>query len=174
MNQIKGTSPESVFYSGYYAEAAPFVQQLRDGGFTGVFRQRRRHQGPGVRQTGRCGRQRTPSCPARAARPPVTSPNGTPTPSARSRGTYSTGVTTWRDHAEGHRLGKITRADLLDFVRNYQGQGIARKYQWTETGELTTTLIWIYRSSSGAERRARDPMASGASRTSAVKESATG
>ena len=46
---------------------------------------------------------------------------------------------------KGIDSGKITRADLLDFVRNYQGQGIARKYQWTETGELTTTLIWIYK-----------------------------
>ena len=34
---------------------------------------------------------------------------------------------------------------LLDYVKKYEGQGVARKYQWTETGELTTTLIWIYK-----------------------------
>jgi branched-chain amino acid transport system substrate-binding protein len=34
---------------------------------------------------------------------------------------------------------------LLDFVRNYDGQGEARKYQWTDKGELTSDLIWIYK-----------------------------
>src|SRR5262249_10377038 len=29
VTQIKGASPDAVFYSGYYAEAAPFMQQLR-------------------------------------------------------------------------------------------------------------------------------------------------
>jgi branched-chain amino acid transport system substrate-binding protein len=33
----------------------------------------------------------------------------------------------------------------LSFARAYDGQGVARKYQWTDTGELTTTLIWIYK-----------------------------
>ena len=34
---VKGESPDAVFYAGYYAEAAPFVQQLRDGGVTATF-----------------------------------------------------------------------------------------------------------------------------------------
>ena len=63
----------------------------------------------------------------------------------QAAGTYS---------AEGYDLGTIllkgidsgaiTRPALLEFVRNYEGQGVARKYQWTPEGELTTTLIWIY------------------------------
>ena len=47
--------------------------------------------------------------------------------------------------AKGIDSGAVTREALLDFVRKYDGQGIARKYQWTETGELTTNLIWIYK-----------------------------
>ena len=46
---------------------------------------------------------------------------------------------------KGIDSGKITRPDLLEFVRTYNGQGVGRKYQWTPTGELTTTLIWIYK-----------------------------
>ena len=45
---------------------------------------------------------------------------------------------------KGIDSGAITRPALLDFVRNYKGQGVAREYQWTPVGELTTTLIWIY------------------------------
>jgi len=37
VTQIKGVSPDAVFYSGYYSEAAPFVQQLKDGGVEATF-----------------------------------------------------------------------------------------------------------------------------------------
>jgi branched-chain amino acid transport system substrate-binding protein len=46
---------------------------------------------------------------------------------------------------KGIDSGAVTRPALLDFVKNYDGQGVARKYQWTDKGELTTTLIWIYK-----------------------------
>ena len=41
--------------------------------------------------------------------------------------------------------GAVTRPALLDFVSKYVGQGVARKYEWNDKGELTTTLIWIYK-----------------------------
>ena len=34
---VNGASPDAVFYAGYYSEAAPFVQQLRDAGMTATF-----------------------------------------------------------------------------------------------------------------------------------------
>ena len=37
VTQVKGASPDAVFYSGYYSEAAPFAQQLKDGGVTAQF-----------------------------------------------------------------------------------------------------------------------------------------
>lgn len=33
----------------------------------------------------------------------------------------------------------------LRYCHNYQGQGVARHYQWTPTGELTSNLIWVYK-----------------------------
>ena len=53
VTQVKGAVPDSVFYSGYYAEAAPFVQQLRDGGFEGTFVSADGTKDPRVRQAGR-------------------------------------------------------------------------------------------------------------------------
>ena len=41
--------------------------------------------------------------------------------------------------------GADTRPALLDFVRTYDGQGVARKYQWNPNGELNSDLIWIYK-----------------------------
>ena len=46
---------------------------------------------------------------------------------------------------KGIDSGAITRPALLDFVTGYNGQGLARTYQWTDTGELTSNLIWIYK-----------------------------
>ena len=61
-------------------------------------------------------------------------------------GTYSTeGYDLGTILAKGIGSGAVTREALLDYAKKYEGQGVARKYQWTDTGELTTTLIWIYK-----------------------------
>ena len=145
VNQVKGATPDAVFYSGYYAEAAVFVQQLRDGGYTGVFASADGAKDPEfVKQAGAASKDAILSCPCG----PATGDFAKQYTEAFSQapGTYSTeGYDLAAILLKGIDSGKITRADLLDFVRNYQGQGLARKYQWTETGELTTTLIWIYK-----------------------------
>ena len=41
--------------------------------------------------------------------------------------------------------GKVARPDLLQWMRSYNGPGVARNYQWTENGELTSKLVWIYK-----------------------------
>jgi branched-chain amino acid transport system substrate-binding protein len=145
VTQIKGASPDSVFFSGYYAEASPFVQQLRDGGFQGAFVSADGTKDPEfVKQAGEAAKDALLSCPC------------TPAPAAfadeykkafnADPGTYSVeGYDLGTIMLKGIDAGKITRPDLLDFVRTYNGQGVGRKYQWGPTGELTTTLIWMYK-----------------------------
>ncbi|BBY67348.1 branched chain amino acid ABC transporter substrate-binding protein [Mycolicibacterium helvum] len=145
VTQVKGQSPDSVFYSGYYAEAAPFVQQLRDGGYTGKFVSADGTKDPEfVKQAGQSSKDAILSCPCGPATgsfaDEYTKKFG------QAPGTYSTeGYDLGTVLLKGIDAGKITRPDLLEWVKNYKGQGVARKYQWTDTGELTTTLIWIYK-----------------------------
>lgn len=145
VTQVKGISPDAVFYSGYYSEAAPLVQQLRDGGYTGVFSSADGTKDPEfVKQAGEASKDAILACPCGPA-------TGTFAEDYKKKfnteaGTYS---------AEGYDLGTIllkgidsgaiTRPALLDFVKNYNGQGVARNYQWTDKGELTTNLIWIFK-----------------------------
>jgi branched-chain amino acid transport system substrate-binding protein len=145
VTQVKGVSPDGVFYGGYYSEAAPLVQQLRDGGYTGVFSSADGTKDPEfVKQAGEASKDAILACPCGPA-------TGTFAEEYKKKfnadaGTYS---------AEGYDLGTIllkgidsgaiTRPALLDFVKKYNGQGIARKYQWTDKGELTTNLIWIFK-----------------------------
>jgi branched-chain amino acid transport system substrate-binding protein len=30
-------------------------------------------------------------------------------------------------------------------VRGYQGQGLTKRFQWSPTGELASTPVWMYR-----------------------------
>jgi branched-chain amino acid transport system substrate-binding protein len=144
VTQIKGATPDAVFFGGYYAEAAPLVQQLKDGGFEGTFVSADGTKDPQfVDQAGESSKGAILSCPCGPA-------TGTFAEEYKTKfnadaGTYS---------AEGYDLGTIllkgidsgaiTRPALLDFVKNYNGQGVARNYQWSPTGELTTNLIWIF------------------------------
>jgi branched-chain amino acid transport system substrate-binding protein len=145
VTQVKGAKPDAVFYSGYYSEAAPFVQQLKDGGVTATFASADGTKDPEfVKQAGEASKDAILACPC-----------GPATGSFVDEYTKKFGVEPSTYSTEGYDLGtillkgidagKITRPDLLDFVRTYEGQGVARKYQWTDKGELTSTLIWIYK-----------------------------
>ena len=145
VTQVKGQSPDSVFYSGYYAEAAPFVQQLRDGGFTGKFVSADGTKDPEfVKQAGQSSKDAVLSCPCGPAT--GTFAEEYTKKFGQAPGTYSTeGYDLGTILLKGIDSGAITRPALLDYVHKYDGQGVARKYQWTDKGELTTTLIWIYK-----------------------------
>jgi branched-chain amino acid transport system substrate-binding protein len=145
VTQVKGQTPDSVFFSGYYAEAAPFVQQLRDAGFAGRFVNANRTKDPEfVKQAGESSRDAVLSCPCGPASAEFAAEYTAKFDQAP--GTYSTeGYDLGTIMAKGIGSGAATRAQLLDFAKAYDGQGVARKYQWTDTGELTTTLIWIYK-----------------------------
>jgi branched-chain amino acid transport system substrate-binding protein len=145
VTQVKGASPDAVFYSGYYSEAAPFVQQLRDGGVTATFVSADGTKDPEfVKQAGGASKDALLSCPCGPA-------TGSFADEYKKKfnqepGTYSTeGYDLGTILVKGIDSGAITRPALLDYVRNYNGQGVARKYQWTPEGELTTTLIWMYK-----------------------------
>ena len=145
VNQIKGVSPDSVFFSGYYAEAAPFVQQLRDGGVEATFASADGTKDPEfVKQAGESSKDAVLACPCG----PATGEFATQYTDKFSQepGTYSTeGYDLGTIMLKGIDSGKVTRPELLEFVRTYSAPGVARKYEWTPNGELTNTLIWIYK-----------------------------
>lgn len=145
VTQVKGAAPDAVFYGGYYSEAALLVQQLKDGGVTAAFVSADGTKDPQfVKQAGDASKGAVLSCPCGPATGAFADEytkkfNADP-------GTYSTeGYDLGTILVKGIDSGAITRPALLDFVKNYNGQGVARKYQWTPNGELTTNLIWIFK-----------------------------
>jgi branched-chain amino acid transport system substrate-binding protein len=142
--QVKGINPDAIFYGGYYTEAALLVRQLRDAGVTSTFVSGDASNDP---QFSKLGGESTKgvllSCPCAPASgefaDQYTKKFG------QAPGTYTAeGYDLGTIMLKGIDTGHVTRPALLDFVHNYQGQGVARHYQWTSTGELTSTLIWFY------------------------------
>ena len=145
VTQVKGESPDGIFFGGYYTEAALLVQQLRNAEVTATFA-----GGDGlkdaqfVKQAGQAAKDAVISCPCAPASGPFA--DAYTKKWGQAPGTYSAesyDVATIQ--LKGIDSGHTTRPALLDFVRNYKGQGVARKYQWDSTGELSTTLIWMYK-----------------------------
>jgi len=143
--QIMNQSPDAVVFASYYTEGALLLAQLRDAGYTGLFAGPDGLKDPQfVKAAGQSAKGAVLSCPCGPATGPFA--EAYTKKFGQAPGTYSLesyDVATIL--LAGIDSGAVTRPALLDFVRSYDGQGVARKYQWTGNGELTSNLIWIYK-----------------------------
>jgi len=135
---------DAIFYAGYYAEAAPLVQQLRDGGVEIPFVSADGTNDPQfVSQAGAASEGAILSCPCGPAPDEFAAEyeevNG------QAPGVYSVeGYDLTTIMLSGIASGVTDRAGLIEYVKNYSGDGLARTYEWDDTGELASSLIWIY------------------------------
>ena len=145
VTQVKAESPDAIFFGGYYTEAALLVQQLRNADVTATFAGGDGIKDPQfVKQAGQAAKDALIACPCAPAAGPFAdayTKKWGQAPATYSAESYDLATIQLKGIDSGH----TTRPALLDFVRNYQGQGVARKYQWDSTGELTSTLIWMYK-----------------------------
>lgn len=144
IQMIKSAEPDAIFYAGYYAEAAPLVSQLRAEGVTTTFVSADGTNDPQfVAQAGSAAKDALLSCPCGPA--PEEFETAYQAEFGSPSGVYS---------VEAYDLmtiilqaidsGATDRASVIDFVAGYSGDGYARHYEWDETGELASALIWIY------------------------------
>ncbi len=144
---MQQAAPQAIFYSGYYQEAAPLIQQLRDAGVQTTF------IGPdGVKDeqyvvnAAGAADGTLLSCPCVPQEGFTEFTNAYQQAFGVAPQTYSAesyDVTTIL--LQGLDQGIADRAGLLNFVRNYNGQGLTKRFQWSPTGELQNTPVWMYR-----------------------------
>jgi branched-chain amino acid transport system substrate-binding protein len=142
---VNGASPDAVFYAGYYSEAAPFVQQLRDAGVTATFVSADGTNDPQfVAQAGAASKDALLSCPCGPA--PAEFASAYEKSAGQAPGVYSVeGYDLTTIMLTGIDSGVADRAALIDYVKNYDGQGVARHYKWDAQGELAASTIWMYK-----------------------------
>lgn len=152
VNNIKNQNPDVVYYSGYYQEAAPFAQQLFDSGVEAQF------IGPDgvkddefVKGAGDAAEDVYFTCPCVPADAFTEFTEAyKKLAGGKDPGTYSPeGYDIATILLKGIDSGVKDRAAMLEFVKNYDGQGLTKHFKWDDKGELAKTTVWTYKVENG-------------------------
>jgi branched-chain amino acid transport system substrate-binding protein len=151
VSKILNAKPDAVYYSGYYAEGAPFDQQLVAKGYTGTF-----VAPDGVKDdqfiklAGDASSNAYFTCPCIPGELIPTFEKAYKTLASAEPGTYSIeGYDAATVLLSGIDQGKTTRADLKAFVKAYDKDGLSKHYKWDSTGELQAPTVYGYKVEGG-------------------------
>jgi branched-chain amino acid transport system substrate-binding protein len=147
ISKIINAKADAVFYSGYFAEGAPFDQQLVAKGFKGAF------VGPDgvkddqfIKQAGDASANAFFTCPCIPGELIPTFASAYTALTNAQPGTYSIeGYDAATVMLAGIDKGNQDRAKLLDWVKNYDAAGLSKHYKWDSTGELQAPAVYGYR-----------------------------
>ncbi|MGA0567844.1 branched-chain amino acid ABC transporter substrate-binding protein [Rathayibacter sp. KR2-224] len=151
VSKIINAKPDAVYYSGYYAEGAPFDQQLVNKGFKGIF------IGPDgvkddqfIKLAGSASNNAYFTCPCLPGELIKTFADQYQSAFNAAPGTYSIeGYDSATILLTGIDKGNTDRAKLKDFVKSYDADGLSKHYKWDSTGELAQSTVYGYKVDSG-------------------------
>ena len=141
---MKDAGVDTVFYSGYYAEAAKMVQQLRDAGVEATF-----VSGDGSLDIGfvdNAGEAAEGAYLTATGAPPDVNPEF----ATKFEAKFGTQPALYSPEAydaanvflAGIAAGNVTRADLAAFVSAYDAPGITKQIKFDETGEPAGSAVF--------------------------------
>jgi branched-chain amino acid transport system substrate-binding protein len=153
VSKIMAVKPDAVFYSGYYAEGAPFDQQLVNKGYKGIFVGPDGVKDPAfIQQAGSASNNAVFTCPCTdGSLIPSFASDYKKVSGGAAPGTYSLeGYDAATVLLKGIDAGNTTRAKLLDYVKNYNGDGLSKHLQWDANGELKASAVYGYKVQNGS------------------------
>jgi branched-chain amino acid transport system substrate-binding protein len=151
ISKIINSKADAVYYAGYYAEGAPFDQQLVAKGFKGAF------VGPDgakddqfIKQAGDASTNAYFTCPCIPGELLPDFEKAYTAAFSAAPGTYSIeGYDVATVLLSGIDKGKTTRADLLAYVTAYDADGLSKHYKWDDKGELAKPAVYGYKVDAG-------------------------
>jgi len=151
ISKIMNAKADAVFYSGYYAEGAPFDQQLVAKGFTGTF------VGPDglkddqfIKQAGSASANAFFTCPCIPGELIPTFESAYKALANAEPGTYSIeGYDAATVLLAGIDAGNQDRAKLVNWVKTYDKDGLSKHYKWDDKGELQAPTVYGYKVENG-------------------------
>lgn len=152
INSIQAKKPKSVFFSGYYPEGGPFVKQLRAAGYKGVVVTADGVKDPEfIKLAGAAAAEGTLiTCPCVPGENLEAFNDAYVAKFNVAPGTYSPEA---YDAANiflaGIDSGISERDKMLEFVDNYDADGITKRISFTDTGEVEEIPIWGYKVEGG-------------------------
>ncbi len=154
--KVKSSKADAVFYGGYYAEAGPFLKQLRAANVTAKFVSDDGVKDPGL--IAGAGNKAAAGAVVTCPCIPGDEAKGTffadyKKAFGKEPGTYgpeafdSTNV-----FLDGIKAGKTSRKAMLDFVNSYDKDGVTKHIKFDQTGEIAKSeiVVWSYKVSGGA------------------------
>jgi branched-chain amino acid transport system substrate-binding protein len=152
VSKVISSKADAVYYSGYYAEGAPFDQQLVSKGYKGVF------IGPDgvkddqfIKQAGNASSNAYFTCPCIPGELIPDFEKAYKAAFSAEPGTYSIeGYDATTVLLSGIDKGNDTRAKLLSYVTSYDADGLSKHYRWDSTGELQAPAVYGYEVKNGA------------------------
>jgi branched-chain amino acid transport system substrate-binding protein len=151
VSKVINSKADAVYYAGYYAEGAPFDQQLVNKGYKGTF------IGPDgvkddqfIKQAGSASSNAYFTCPCLPGELIPDFEKAYKKAFNQEPGTYSIeGYDAATILLAGIDKGNTTRAKLLDWVKNYDADGLSKHYKWDSTGELQAPAVYGYKVAGG-------------------------
>jgi branched-chain amino acid transport system substrate-binding protein len=152
VSKIMAAKPDAVFYSGYYAEGAPFDQQLVNKGYNGIFVGPDGVKDPAfIQQAGSASSNAYFTCPCVPGELiPAFASAYAGVSGGKAPGTYSLeGYDSATVLLKAIDAKNVDRASVLNFVKGYNADGLSKHLQWTSTGELETSTVYGYKVANG-------------------------
>ena len=151
VSKINNAKPDAVFYSGYYAEGAPLDQQLVNAGFKGTF------VGPDgvkddkfIQQAGSASSNAVFTCPCVPGELVPQFATAYQQLAGSAPGTYSLeGYDSATIMLRAIDSGIKDRASMLNYIKNYNADGLSKRFQWQPDGELATSTVYGYKVQNG-------------------------
>ncbi|MEH1168831.1 branched-chain amino acid ABC transporter substrate-binding protein [Micromonospora sp. CPCC 205539] len=158
ISRVKTSGATVLFYAGYTEEAAPFLKQLRAGGWKGTF-----IGGDGINDANMlsvAGQKDVEGTIATCPCGPATAAKGTFVTDFKAKYSVDPGV--YADvsfdlaniYLEAIKAGKTSRADIQAFLSTYNKAGSASgvTYKWEPNGELdpAQVKVWAFKAVNGA------------------------
>lgn len=154
VTKINASKADTVFFGGYYAEAALIISQLREKGFEGNFVVADGVKDPGYLDGAKEAAEGTIiTCPCIPATDPAVEEFAKAYEAAygEAPGTYAAEA---YDAAsiflDGIAEGIDTREAMLEFVNEYDELGITKHLKFDESGEPTDVHVYAYKVEGGA------------------------
>jgi len=151
VTKVVAAKPDVLFYGGYYAEAGLLVKQLRAGGYDGVFMSGDGSDDPGfVEAAGDAAAEGSIlTCPCAPATDEFIA-KYKEVNSGAEPGTYSAeGYDSAMVLLSGLAAGNTDRESLLNWVNNYDADGLTKHIKFDSTGEVSTVVIYAYKVDGG-------------------------
>lgn len=153
--KVKSSKADAIFYGGYYAEAGPFVKQLRAANVKATFVSDDGVKDEGfVKGAGNAAAEGSVvTCPCI----PGDEAKGTffadyKKAFGKEPGTYGPeAFDSANVFLDGIAAGKTSRKDMLAFIDSYDKDGVTKHIKFDKTGEIAKSeiVIWSYKVSGG-------------------------